>query len=287
MSMRPTSEAERRAERIAARLGEVPGVVGVTLGGSVARGTGDESSDLDIGIYYRPAARPALEELRSLAQDLDDRHRPDLATEYGEWGRWIDGGAWLTIEGSRVDWLYRDLDRVRGCIAAGEAGQLVIDYQPGHPHGFVSHIYAGELHFGRSLFDPDGVLASLKRRVAVYPLPLRRAIVERFLWEAQFSLDIAPKAATRGDVAYLTGCAYRCVASLVQVVFALNLRYLVNEKGALREARALPLLPVDFAERAEAVLGDLGTTPTQLAASLSLLSTLVDRVRELADDAGM
>jgi predicted nucleotidyltransferase len=277
------TEAARLAERIAARLGEIAGVVGVTLGGSVARGTGDEASDLDLGIYYRPYARPAIQALRTLAQTLDDRHLPNLATAYGEWGRWIDGGAWLTIEGRRVDWLYRDLDRVRGCIAAGEAGQVVIDYQPGHPHGFASHIYAGELHLGRVLFDPDGVLAVLKQRVAVYPSALRGAIVGRFLWEARFSLDLAAKPVARGDVAYVAGCTYRCVASLLQALFALNGQYLVNEKGALREARDLPVLPVDFAERAEAVLGDLGTTPTQLGASLSLLSVLVRQIQDVAD----
>jgi hypothetical protein len=161
----------------------------------------------------------------------------------------------------------------------------VIDYQSGHPHGFASHMFAGQLHYGRILFDPDGMLAALKRRVAMYPEPLRRAVVQRFIWEARFSLDTAAKPVQRGDVVYVAGCAYRTVSCLVQVLFALHRRYLINEKGSLREARALPVLPVDFVERAEAVLGNLGTTPTELSASLSVLSVLVDRVQELAGDA--
>lgn len=275
------------AERIAARLGAVPGVVAVVLGGSLARGTADDASDVDLGIYYEPRSRPSVADLRAAAQDLDDRHLPDLATVYGGWGPWIDGGAWLIVAGRRVDWLYRDLGRVRTCIAAGEAGRVAIDYQPGHPHGFASHIYAGEVAHGRPLYDPTGALAALKRRAAVYPLALRRALVERFDWEAGFSLETAQKPAARGDVAYVAGCAFRAVACLVQVLYALNGRYLVNEKGALREVATFARCPVDFPERVAEVLGDLGTTPTQLTASLTLLAALRDAVRLLANEHGL
>jgi hypothetical protein len=34
-------------------------------------------------------------------------------TRPGEWGPWVDGGGWLHVGGTAVDWLYRDLDRVR------------------------------------------------------------------------------------------------------------------------------------------------------------------------------
>ena len=35
----------------------------------------------------------------------------------GEWGPWIDGGAWLTCGGVKVDLLYRELGRVRAAVA--------------------------------------------------------------------------------------------------------------------------------------------------------------------------
>ena len=34
-------------------------------------------------------------------------------TELGVWGPWVDGGGWLRIDGIPVDWIYRDLERVR------------------------------------------------------------------------------------------------------------------------------------------------------------------------------
>ena len=43
--------------RVKEALADVPGIVGVVLGGSRARGTHHANSDIDIGIYYDPADR--------------------------------------------------------------------------------------------------------------------------------------------------------------------------------------------------------------------------------------
>ena len=156
------------AERVAARLGAIPGVVAVALGGSWARGEAQAGSDVDLGLYYRPDHRPALAALNRLAEALDDRRPTAAVTDFGAWGPWIDGGAWLVIEGQRVDWLFRDLDRVASAVADCRAGRLACAYQPGHPHGFHAHIYAGEVHHARPLHDPEGALAALQQLTATY-----------------------------------------------------------------------------------------------------------------------
>lgn len=138
-----------------ARLAEVSGVVVVVLGGSVARGSADRHSDLDLGIYYDPSHPPALADLRRVAAGLDDRGKNAQVTDFGEWGPWINGGAWLVAGGLKMDWLFRDLDRVEVVIADCRAGRLTTDYQPGHPHGFHSYIYMGEIHHGPA---PPGFL---------------------------------------------------------------------------------------------------------------------------------
>ena len=113
----------------------------MALGGSLARGRGDTRSDVDLGIYYDPASSFSVEELRALATELDDRHAPEL------------------------------VDRVLDDCAAG---RTTCDYQPGHPHGFHSHMYAGEVHHGLALHDPDGALEERQARTSPYPPPWRR-----------------------------------------------------------------------------------------------------------------
>ena len=44
--------SDERLGELAARLAKVPGVVGVLLGGSRARGTHTPESDTDLGVYY-------------------------------------------------------------------------------------------------------------------------------------------------------------------------------------------------------------------------------------------
>jgi hypothetical protein len=61
-----------------------------------------------------------------------------------------------------VEWLDRDLESVSGIIAAGRVGRPTCHYQPGHPHGFHSHIYAEEVHYCKVLYDPFDNLAALK-----------------------------------------------------------------------------------------------------------------------------
>jgi predicted nucleotidyltransferase len=266
-------------EPITARLARIDGVVAVALGGSWARGAAHPNSDIDLGLYYRPERPPSVAALCRLAQELDDRHPPNAATALGEWGPWINGGAWLEIEGQRVDWLYRDLDRVARTIAACRAGQPACEYQIGHPHAFHSHMYMGEVHHARVLYDPDGALAALQALTAEYPPALQRWLIDKHLFEAQFSVDISRKAAQRGDVFYVTGCLFRSIACLVQVLFALNRRYFLNEKGAVAAIDAFPLRPADFSAVVADVLSHTGAGLT----GVERLAAVVTTVRQLCE----
>jgi predicted nucleotidyltransferase len=268
----------RLARRVADRLGAINGVAAVVLGGSWARGSARPDSDVDLGIYYRPFEPPSVPALRRLAQEIDDRHLPELVTDYGEWGPWINGGAWLQIDGHQVDWLFRDLDRVVRTIEECRAGRPTCDYQIGHPHGFHNHIYMAEVHVCRPLHDPDGELVRLKRLTAEYPPSLKQVLINKYLFEAQFSIDIARKPAQRGDAAYVAGCLFRCVACLVQVLYALNEQYFLNEKGAVHAVDAFSLHPDGFGASVERALGTLGE------GGVSQLDALVQNVRQLCAD---
>jgi predicted nucleotidyltransferase len=269
------------AQQIAGRLGEIEGVVAVALGGSWARGEAHADSDVDLGIYYRPGNPPRVTDLRLLARELDDHHPPDAVTNFGEWGPWINGGGWLTIEGRRVDWLYRDLDLVELTIGECSAGRPSVYYQPGHPHGFHTHIYMGEIHYSRSLYDPVGELRALKNTIERYPPRLKEALIRRQLWEARFALETCRKSAARGDAFYVAGCLFRCAACMVQTLFALNERYLINEKGSVEVANSLPLRPDKFREIVDSVLARPGGSPQELEGSLGNIEGLLVAVEEL------
>lgn len=121
-------------EDMAARLATVPGVRAVALGGSRARGTHRPDSDWDLGVYYRGEVDVAA--LAALAADVTGE--PVEVAGPGGWGPWVNGGAWLSVNGARVDWILRDLDRVERVRADCWAGRFETGIQPGHPLGFAS-----------------------------------------------------------------------------------------------------------------------------------------------------
>lgn len=272
------------SESIARRLAEIPGVEAVALGGSWARGDAHLDSDIDLGIYYRPVHLPAVEELRSLARELDDCSPEKAVTEFGEWGPWINGGGRLTIEGRSVDFLYRDLTLVEQIVEDCRAGRTSVHYQPGHPHGFHTHIYMGEVHHCRILYDANSILTGLKRQTADYPPLLKRSIILSQLWEAGFALETALKPSERNDAFYVAGCFFRCTACLVQVLFALNEEYILNEKGSVEITDSLPLRPEDFRETVHSVLSNPGRNWKQLQTSIQRLRKQLEDMEKICDE---
>ena len=98
--------------KISKELDNIPGIVGVVLGGSRARGTHQKKSDIDIGIYYDAQEGFDIGQLNKAAAKLDDEHRENLVTPIGQWGPWVNAGGWLIVNGYHVDFILRDIKRV-------------------------------------------------------------------------------------------------------------------------------------------------------------------------------
>ncbi|VIO79255.1 nucleotidyltransferase domain-containing protein [Bradyrhizobium ivorense] len=258
--------------RIIPVLARVPGVAAIVLGGSRARGTTHAASDHDIGLYYADAARLDTDRLREAVAALVDKPDAAQVTPLGEWGPWIVGGAWLTIDGRKVDLLYRSIDRVAAVIDACRNGDVTMHYQPGHPHGFCSAIWMGEVALCKPLHDPAGRIAVLKAKTQPYPHVLRDSLIRRFQWEILFSIENAELALPRGDGTHIAGCAYRALACLGQVLFALNGQYLINEKGALSAAASFPVTIGGLTERVADIWRLIGSG--EHAAALQTLRSL-------------
>jgi hypothetical protein len=266
-------------ERITPILSEVPGVAAVVLGGSRARGTETETSDYDIGLYFRRECPLDIDGLLLAVRGLVDNPETAFVTPIGEWGRWIVGGGWLTIAGKKVDILYRDIDAVGRVIADACAGQVSMDYQPGHPHGFCSAHWMGEIAICRPLHDPAGAITALKARTTPYPSALGQGLTDKFLWEVGFSIENATLGAARGDRTHVAGCAYRALSCVAQVLFALNADYLINEKGALEVAQWFPLTITCLTDRADTVWCAIGRGEFVLA--LEVLRFISSELRAL------
>jgi hypothetical protein len=183
-------------EHLAARLAAIPGVVAVTLGGSRATNTAVAGSDWDFGLYYRGRLDPG---------DVAALGWPGRVFAPGEWGRLVNGGAWLTVDGTKVDLIYRDLDDVEHWTAAAEAGEFEIQREVGYVAGIATYVLTGELALGR-------VLAGELPRPG-FPPKLRRTAPVAWSRLAAGALHFAEVHAGRRD-------RVACLANLCQAVLA-------------------------------------------------------------------
>jgi predicted nucleotidyltransferase len=224
------------------RLARLPGVVAVVLGGSRARGTHRPDSDWDVGLYYRGDFD---------ARVLADLGLPGHVAQPGEWGRIVNGGAWLSVEGTPVDVLLRDLDVVEGWYADARAGRFDIDNVEGHIAGLPTYTPVGEMAVSR-------VLAGELPPVS-YPDALRDTAGRRWRWNGAFSLLYAERYAARGDVTLAAGTLARATVQTAHGVLAERGEWVLNEKG-LVDAAGLGA--------AHAIVGGCGDDPVRAVAAL-------------------
>lgn len=271
-------------KRVAARLAGIKAISAVALGGSRARGTARKDSDIDLAFYYDPSTPLPMEQLDAAARELDDRHASGLVTPPGAWGLGVNGGGWLRIDGRHVDFLYRNLRRVREVVDGCIRGQIDAVYQLGHPIGFQNQIYVGETHFCRPFYDQNGELSALKKLVVSYPPRMRRALIDKHLFDTQFEIEIAIGPARRGDVAYVSQCLARATGFMVLVLYALNQRFFLNEKNAFIESKHFAVQPNNLHREVERILGSIGNSPGELSRSVAALRAVAVHLRDLCTE---
>ncbi|HZC14551.1 MAG TPA: nucleotidyltransferase domain-containing protein [Thermoleophilaceae bacterium] len=237
---------------VADALAGLPGAVAVALGGSRATATHGPDSDWDLGVYYRGSQR-ALD-----PDDLRGLGHEGYVSELGEWGPIVNGGAWLTIDGTAVDVLYRDLDTIDGWLGEAREGRFEVLAQNGYIVGAPTYLPVGELAICRM------ITGELPR--PEFPEPLAATASERWRGRAGVSLMFAQIHAAAGDVVCCAGMLVGAVlcAAHARVAerreWALNEKHLV-ERAGLNEAQALLTRP--------------GATSAELAATVARVAAMI------------
>ncbi|MFM9367257.1 nucleotidyltransferase domain-containing protein [Streptomyces sp. Da 82-17] len=212
-------------DRLADRLAALPAVEAVTLGGSRAQGTHTTESDWDLAVYYRGAFEP--EQLRRAAREFGWEGE---ASELGGWGGGVfNGGAWLTVEGRRVDVHYRDLDVVEHELAEAEQGRFHWEPLMFHLAGIPSYLVVAELGVNRVL---RGQLPS-----PAYPEALKAAAPAVWRDQARLTLMYAKgNHAPHGRLTEVAGALAVATAQSAHAVLAARGEWVTNEKTLLARA---------------------------------------------------
>ncbi|WP_324783634.1 nucleotidyltransferase domain-containing protein [Streptomyces sp. H51] len=209
-------------ESTADRLAALPAVRSVALGGSRAQGTHRPDSDWDLAVYYRGSFDP--DHLRAVGWEGE-------VCDIGAWGGGVfNGGAWLTVDGRRVDVHYRDLDVVEDELTRAREGRFRVEPLLFHLAGIPTYLVVAELAVNR-------VLRGELPRPAAYPPALRRTAPEHWYGMARAGLDHAKAAhVPRGAVTQVAGAVALAAVQTAHAVLAARGEWVTNEKGLLERA---------------------------------------------------
>ncbi|MER5541846.1 nucleotidyltransferase domain-containing protein [Streptomyces sp. NPDC002589] len=223
--------------RTADRLAALPAVRAVALGGSRAQGTHRDDSDWDLAVYYRGPFDP--DDLRAVGWAGE-------VSEVGAWGGGVfNGGAWLTVDGRRVDVHYRDLDVVEHELAEAEEGRFRVEPLLFHLAGIPSYLLVAEL-------AGNQVLRGTLPRPARYPAKLRATAAERWHGTARATLGYAKaNHAPHGRLTETAGAIATAAAQAAHGVLAARGEWVTNEKRLLERAGLRDMDTVVGALRAE------------------------------------
>lgn len=245
-------EEHRFAEHVTEHLVQLSGVTAVSLGGSRATGAHTTDSDWDFAIYYRHRFDPA--ELRAIGW-------PGEVSGIGEWGGGVfNGGAWLSIDGRKVDIHYRDLDDVEFRLAEAEKGRFDIERLMFHLAGVPTYLVVAELALNEVLHGdlptPD------------YPDALRENAPHQWWAQARLTLEYARTAhAERGHLADTAGAIAVAATQTAHAVLAARSTWVTNEKRILDDAGLRGI---------EDTLTGLDTDPATLTAAADAATRLLE-----------
>jgi predicted nucleotidyltransferase len=244
---------------LVADLAEIPGAVAVVLGGSRATTTHRPDSDWDIGLYYRGSQRSLdPEDVRRLGYE-------GYVSALGAWGPIVDGGAWLTIDRTPVDVLFRDLDVVEGWIEEAEHGRYEELMQNGYIVGAPTYIPVGEL----ALCQP--IVGNVPR--PRFPQALAASAAKRWQGRASTSLMFANMHARLGDAVCCAGMLVDAVLCAAHGRLAQRCEWVLNEKRLVDRAGLQDTQPL---------LARPGSTSDDLLASVALIGAAL-QIEPLTD----
>lgn len=208
-------------EHVADALFGLPGVDAVMLGGSRVYGDPGPETDWDLSIYYRGAFD--TDDLRALAW-------PGVVSRLREWGGGVfNGGAWLEVDGRKVDVHYRDMVDVERVWREAEEGEFRIEPLMFHLAGIPTYLLLAELALGRTLRG-DLPVPSFANALQVSG--------RREWWSrAQALLDYAERGfAEKGLTLQAIGMAAEAATCAAHAILAARGQWVTNEKRILEMA---------------------------------------------------
>lgn len=236
-------------EPLVSALSQLPEVEAIALGGSMANGVADATSDFDLYVYVSDMPSVAVRE--ALLQPLSR----ELSVNVQDFGIEDIG---MLVTGEPYELIYGNLCELSTHLQAVNQGFVQLGYTTCRHWTLIRSIV---------LFDRDGAYTQLQSEFSDYPDGLREAILAKNLpmltSKAASFVEQLEKAIERGDWLSVNHRYSAIVASTADSLFALNHQYHPGEKRLNHWFEQLPIQPQASGKRLEMIAGQLYVDPSK------------------------
>ena len=221
---------EKAAERVAGHYSQLPSVVSVVVGGSLARRFTDVISDIEMYVYYKKSI-PSKSEIRNILKKLNATltRSKKLHWYHPAWGY----HTFFKFGDIKFELGYRDIDSIKERMRKFK-GEFALPKHGIHdaPFGHYESGVAACIVECQPIYDPKGEIKDLKKYLSDYKSSkLRRETFNYYIKDAKvLSLAKIKYAVKRNDIYNFHACIARAIRSLVISLFALNNHYYPGDK---------------------------------------------------------
>lgn len=220
------------AQQAAQRYHRLPGVDGIALSGSLARGYADGMSDVDLSVYCR--AVPSHDARRTVADGLPGVR--DILIEHACDTAWVEG----TLVHVRY-WQTYNVER------------MLTAFPTASPDAFL----AEDLQVCIPLYDVSGRLRDWKARVQAFSSHLKASLLAPPQRRRPAFARAWTAALAAHDVLHLHCLANQAANDWLIALFAVNDRFLTTPRWCRDEMRRFAVIPAESEARLREVVGSI------------------------------
>jgi len=251
-------------------LSSIRGVIAVGFGGSRGLGIANEQSDYDIVLFRNGGERIA-------APILKDAIRPFTASP--EQIQEDAGFVSAQISGKKIELFQKDLIFVEKEITQAKSGKFSWSIRQLFPHGDLSTCIISHIMYLELVHEKAQSVSNMRRLAEPFPVLLMNSLTNTFLTQSYITLIHAKKITKLDDIQYLIALCSEFVFFANIVIFAINRKYPVLERGGAKIINNLLQRPENFERRIPAIFkavmdGNLSGATSELSALHDELKTL-------------
>ena len=254
-------------------LSLLEGVAAVGLGGSRGLGMADENSDYDFVLFRCGGKLISTPRIVEAIEQFTERKNIHV----------VAGLVSAKVEGKKVEVFHKDLNLIENEISLARNGQFRRTIRQLFPHGDISTAVISHVINLELCSEKEECVTRLRKLAEPYPDLLRVAMIKAFMSEVAITAIHAVKIKKATDAQNLFALCSGVFYFANIVIFALNRKYPVLEKGGTRLILDLPLRPQDYEQRIKDVFQAICTW--DLAQVSSCLNALKDDLEALVTEA--